>query len=107
LEYPIVIDNDGATWKTWDNHWWPSTYLIDKKGVVRFRWDGELNWKKTKGEAILRKKIEQLLAEPGPARRNKPAGSKSKANGPAPQAPKPTQPEPKPALEPDEKPTQS
>lgn len=66
LPYPIVFDKDGQTWKTWGNRWWPSTYLIDKKGVVRFRWDGELNWKKTKGESMMRRKIEQLLAEPGP-----------------------------------------
>jgi peroxiredoxin len=66
LTYPIVFDKDARTWKTWDNRWWPSTYLIDKNGFVRYRWDGELNWKRTKGAAIMRKKIEQLLAEPGP-----------------------------------------
>jgi peroxiredoxin len=66
LKYPIVFDKDASTWKTWGNRWWPCTYLIDKKGFVRYRWDGELNWKKTKGEAIMRKKIEELLAEPGP-----------------------------------------
>jgi len=50
------------------NRWWPCTYLIDKKGIVRYRWDGELNWKGTKGEAAMRKKIEELLTEPAPAR---------------------------------------
>ena len=66
LEYPIVIDNDIQIWKDWGNRWWPSTYLIDKHGFVRYRWDGELNWKETKGEAIMRNKIEELLKEPGP-----------------------------------------
>jgi len=42
--------------------------LIDKNGYVRYRWDGELNWKSTRGEAIMRKKIEELIAEPGPKR---------------------------------------
>lgn len=69
LKYPIVLDNDAKTWNTWDNRWWPCTYLIDKNGVVRYRWDGELNWKTAKGEAIMRKKIEQLLAETGPEKR--------------------------------------
>jgi hypothetical protein len=68
LEYPIVIDNDKKTWNDWDNRWWPSTYLIDKNGYVRYRWDGELNWKGAKGEVIMRRKIEELLAEPGPKR---------------------------------------
>jgi peroxiredoxin len=66
LSYPIVFDKDARTWKTWDNRWWPSTYLIDKQGFVRYRWDGEFNWKKAKGAAVMRQKIEQLLAEPDP-----------------------------------------
>jgi peroxiredoxin len=66
LTYPIVFDKDARTWKSWDNRMWPTTYLIDKNGYVRHRWDGELNWKKTKGAALMRSKIEQLLAEPNP-----------------------------------------
>jgi len=66
LEYPIVIDNDKQIWNEWDNRWWPSTYLIDKNGIARYRWDGELNWKGQKGEEQMRKKIEELLSEPGP-----------------------------------------
>jgi hypothetical protein len=50
-----------------DNHWWPSIYLIDKKGIVRYRWDGELNWKGAGGKAIMEKKIAELLAEEIPA----------------------------------------
>jgi peroxiredoxin len=64
LKYPIVMDAGAQTWKTWETQWWPTTYLIDKNGVVRYRWDGELNWRKAKGEAIMRAKIEELLAEP-------------------------------------------
>jgi len=63
LTYPIAVDNTWKTWKAWDNRWWPCTYLIDKKGNVRYRWDGELNWKDAKGEEIMRGKIEELLAE--------------------------------------------
>jgi hypothetical protein len=63
LVYPIAIDNNGKTWQTWGNQYWPSTYLIDKQGQVRYRWDGELNWKDVKGEEIMRKKIEEVLAE--------------------------------------------
>src|SRR4029077_7551001 len=55
LKYPIVFDKEGKIWKAWGNRWWPSTYLIDKQGFVRYRWDGELNWKKTKGEPVMRR----------------------------------------------------
>jgi hypothetical protein len=63
MKYPVVVDNAGKNWAAWDNRFWPCAYLIDKKGNVRYRWDGELNWKESKGEAIMRKKIEELLAE--------------------------------------------
>jgi peroxiredoxin len=63
LEYPIAVDNNSSNWKAWGNRWWPSTYLIDKKGNVRYRWDGELNYKGIKGEDIMRQKVEELLAE--------------------------------------------
>ena len=63
LKFPIAVDNGGKTWTTWDNRWWPCVYLIDKNGDVRYRWDGELNGGAAKGEAIMRKKIEELLAE--------------------------------------------
>src|SRR3984893_5341984 len=67
LKYPIVFDKDASTWKSWGNRWWPSTYLIDKQGFVRYRWDGEFNWNKAKGDSIMRKKIELLLAEESPS----------------------------------------
>ena len=59
----MAVDNDSKTWNAWDNRYWPSTYLIDKKGNVRYRWDGELNWNNIKGEEVMRKKIKELLAE--------------------------------------------
>ena len=63
MKYPIAVDGSAKTWQAWANQFWPCVYLIDKKGNVRYRWDGELNWKETKGEKIMRKKIEELLAE--------------------------------------------
>lgn len=63
MDYAIAVDGSSKTWMAWDNRFWPCTYLIDKQGNVRYRWDGELNWKEAKGEAIMRRKIELLLAE--------------------------------------------
>jgi hypothetical protein len=57
------VDSTGKTWAAWSNRFWPSVYLIDKKGNVRYRWDGELNWGKVKGEEVMRKKIAELLTE--------------------------------------------
>jgi hypothetical protein len=63
MKYPIAVDGSSKIWQAWGNRYWPSVYLIDKKGVVRYRWEGELNWKETKGEKVMRQKIEELLAE--------------------------------------------
>lgn len=63
IAYPVAVDTKGKTWQAWGNRYWPSVYLIDKRGVVRYRWDGELNFGKTKGEELMRTKIEELLAE--------------------------------------------
>lgn len=63
IKYAIAIDNSGKNWNAWANRWWPSVYLVDKRGFVRYWWYGELNWQGAKGEEFMRGKIEALLAE--------------------------------------------
>ena len=63
LLYPIAVDGKSANWAAWANNMWPSTYLIDKKGVVRYWWYGELNWQGAKGEELFRGYIDDLLKE--------------------------------------------
>ena len=65
LEFPIAVDNATKNWHAWANHWWPSTYLIDKKGNVRFWWYGELDWQDAQGGKLMDQKIAELLAEGG------------------------------------------
>jgi peroxiredoxin len=65
LKFPIAVDNDGQNWKNWKNRYWPSIYLIDKQGRVRYRWEGELDSAQTKGERLMRQRIDELLAEKG------------------------------------------
>jgi thiol-disulfide isomerase/thioredoxin len=60
LKFPIAVDNASENWKNWKNRYWPSVYLIDKKGQVRYRWEGELD---TKGEKLMRQRIDEFLAE--------------------------------------------
>ena len=63
MAYPVAVDNDWKNWEAWGNRYWPCTYLIDRKGQVRYRWEGEMNSKEVKGEEVMRKKIDELLAE--------------------------------------------
>ena len=61
MKYPIAVDNSQRMWRAYSNQWWPAVYLIDKQGLLRYRWDGELKWKGAKGDEIMREKIEELL----------------------------------------------
>lgn len=63
LQFPILVDNDRANWNAWGTGIWPSVYLIDKEGYVRYWWYGELQWQGTDGEQIMRRCIEQLLGD--------------------------------------------
>jgi thiol-disulfide isomerase/thioredoxin len=55
IGYPIVIDNDFAIWRSFDNHYWPALYLVDGDGRVRFHHFGEGAYEETE------RAIQQLL----------------------------------------------
>ena len=63
LDHPVAVDNKTTMWQRYANAYWPSIYLIDKKGIARWGWSGELGWKGAKGETHMRKKIEEMLRE--------------------------------------------
>ena len=63
MKYPIAIDNESRAWNAWANHTWPTTYLIDKNGYVRYWWYGELNWQDNGSERYLRGRIQELIRE--------------------------------------------
>ena len=42
LEHPVAVDNKGTMWRRYHNSYWPSIYLIDKKGVIRYKRIGPL-----------------------------------------------------------------
>jgi thiol-disulfide isomerase/thioredoxin len=45
--YPVVIDNDFAIWRAFDNHYWPAAYLVDGDGDLRFHHFGEGAYEET------------------------------------------------------------
>jgi len=63
MEYPIAIDNESLAWNAWGNHTWPTTYLVDKNGFIRYWWYGELNWQGNESEKYLRGRIQELIEE--------------------------------------------
>ena len=53
--YPVVIDNEFAIWRSFDNHYWPAVYLVDGDGRVRFHHFGEEAYAETE------RAVQQLL----------------------------------------------
>lgn len=59
LKYPVVQDNNFATWNAYKNQYWPAKYLIDKDGAIRYTHFGEGDYDEIEGV------IQTLLAETG------------------------------------------
>jgi thiol-disulfide isomerase/thioredoxin len=59
IRYPVVQDNDLATWTAYGNQFWPAEYFVDSHGQVRFAHFGEGSY--AEKEEVIR----ELLAEAG------------------------------------------
>ena len=43
VSWPVVQDNNAATWRAYNNSVWPTFYLVDREGVVRRVQRGEIS----------------------------------------------------------------
>jgi cytochrome c biogenesis protein CcdA/thiol-disulfide isomerase/thioredoxin len=59
IRYPVVQDNNLATWSAWSNEYWPADYLIDAQGHVRAAHFGEGDY------GVIERQIRQLLTTAG------------------------------------------
>jgi cytochrome c biogenesis protein CcdA/thiol-disulfide isomerase/thioredoxin len=57
IAYPVAQDNNFATWKAYRNRYWPTMYLIDTHGTLRYTHIGEGAYE------ITEQQIRDLLAE--------------------------------------------
>lgn len=57
IEYPVVLDNYREIWNRFANRYWPSKYLIDASGYIRYHHFGEGAYAQTE------ETIQQLLKE--------------------------------------------
>lgn len=44
LEYPVGLDNDFVAWNAYGNRYWPTMYLVDRAGQIRYTQIGEGNY---------------------------------------------------------------
>lgn len=57
IKYPVVLDNDFSTWKSYGNRYWPRKYLVDVDGYVVYDHIGEGAYEETE------KAIQDALAD--------------------------------------------
>ena len=60
IPYPIAQDNSRETWSAYNTRYWPTLYLIDKKGHIRYTHIGEGQYVETEAA------IQALLQETYP-----------------------------------------
>src|SRR5436190_4411732 len=75
LTYPVVQDNDLATWDAWGNQYWPADYLVDARGNVRDAHFGEGGYSDTE------RAIRTLLTDVG--HQDLGAGARAAAQAPS------------------------
>jgi thiol-disulfide isomerase/thioredoxin len=56
--YAVPIDNEFRNWRQYRNRYWPTLYLIDKRGNIQYTHIGEGGYQETE------RTIQRLLAEP-------------------------------------------
>jgi thiol-disulfide isomerase/thioredoxin len=57
LEFPVGLDNEFLAWNAYGNRYWPTMYLIDRAGQIRYAHIGEGDYGRTESA------IRALLAE--------------------------------------------
>ena len=57
IPYPVILDNEFDNWRRFSNRYWPTIYLADRKGQLRYRKIGEGSYRQTE------QWIQKLLAE--------------------------------------------
>ena len=52
VPYPVAIDNDRMTWDAYNQRFWPTRYLIDKQGHLRYQHIGEGAYAETEAAIV-------------------------------------------------------
>jgi hypothetical protein len=60
--HAIVMDNEFTYWRSLGNRYWPSFYLVDKKGRIRYKYVGEMHLDTARGRQG-EERIQSLLNE--------------------------------------------
>jgi peroxiredoxin len=59
IEYPVVVDNEAFLWSAFGARNWPTKYLVDKDGFIRYTQQGEGNYQQ------FERALQQLVIQAG------------------------------------------
>ncbi|MET0094516.1 MAG: TlpA disulfide reductase family protein, partial [Sedimenticola sp.] len=58
-DFPVMLDPEGATVKTWKLRAFPTTFLIDGEGRIRYAYFGGLEWDTPEVVTLIEKILEE------------------------------------------------
>ena len=50
LTFPIALDNEFETWRSFNNRFWPTLYLLNTEGEVVYKHTGQGNYEETEAQ---------------------------------------------------------
>ena len=61
--FPTVVDDTDLNLKAWKVNTVPTTFVIDKKGKLRYAIEGQLVYRRFRGDLVLQKLVDDLMLE--------------------------------------------
>ena len=65
ITYPVLVDSNYVNWYRWNQESWPTVYLIDRRGIIRYQWVGELDADNAGGTRQMSDLIAKLIRQGG------------------------------------------
>jgi thiol-disulfide isomerase/thioredoxin len=62
IEFPVLLDNNYETWRSFENNYWPHRYIIDREGKLRYDHIGEGAYKQS--EDVIKMLLGQNSTKP-------------------------------------------
>ena len=59
IDLPLLLDSDSRAAKAWKIYVYPSTFLVDHQGRIRYAYLGALQWDSAENISIIRNLLQQ------------------------------------------------
>lgn len=77
MEFTTLLDSNGESARTWGVNIYPTSYLVDPEGSIRYRVQGALEWDSEEVLKVIRALMGDAAADENPPARQVEAGAKS------------------------------